>query len=392
MNKDFYIWANLVAEITPIEMKKIRNKYSNYKEQESVNIANKIKGDLDLEKRTITKIRNNFFCQESINNLKKEMKDRCIKYITIEDKEYPELLKMIYDPPYILYYIGNIETLKSEMIIAIVGSRKVTEYGRHATRIFSKSLASKGVVIISGMAKGVDSLAHIHCMEEGTPTIAVLGTAIDKIYPKSNIKLVNEIVEKGGVVISEHGIDKITQPYHFAMRNRIISGISKGVIVTEAEEKSGALITVDCALQQNRNVYSVPGSIFSSMSRGCNNIINQGAKPVQNIDDIIEEFSEYFYQKEKIYKNNNNEFCKKTGNSGGSCDNIFLDDNKDINLLSEEGMILKILSSKGALNIDQISLISGFEIKDVIYYIGKLNMMDLILDLGSNTYAPNTSK
>lgn len=421
MNKDFYLIANNFINLTISEMKKIRSKkkYLNYFSESCLkkNLTSgkkysdkneifeendedkKIKSllqllledeDINDDKKKLIKL---FYDDFSIiNDLKYEMEKRKINYIGIDDAHYPEKLKEIYDPPYILYYYGDISVLSKEVIIAVVGSRKMTEYGKNVTKFLVNELASKGVVIVSGLAKGVDSMAHRSCIDSEMPTIAVLGTPIDKVYPHDNIRLVSDIIKKGGLVISEYNYNKTTKKHYFALRNRIISGISLGVLITEAGEKSGALITGDCALNDGRNVYAVPGSIFSSMSRGCNSIIYQGAKPVQKSNDILEDIYELFSSKNDKNENKDSYFCKNTRNSTSNCDKISLDDAKIEDLRSEEVEIFNLLVSKGALSIDQISKITGLNVKDIIYSIGRLSFLDLIMDIGLNRYAPNILK
>lgn len=217
-----------------------------------------------------------------------------IEEISINNKSYPQELKNIYNPPVKLYALGNIEILNKKGI-AIVGSRKATEYGQKVTLKISKELSEKGFNIISGLAKGIDTYAHIGNIVSNNlgKTIAVLGSSIDNIYPKENRKLAIEIIKKGGCIISEYPIGSKIYPKNFPERNRIISGLSKAVVVVEATEKSGALITADFALEQGREVFAVPGSIFCKNSVGTNFLIKQGANIVTTIDDIIIQLSNY---------------------------------------------------------------------------------------------------
>ncbi|MEA2113363.1 MAG: DNA-processing protein DprA [Patescibacteria group bacterium] len=215
-----------------------------------------------------------------------------IRLITIQDKNYPTLLKEIYSPPALLYIRGEISS-KNSIGLGIVGSRQLSFYGQQTTPLFAAELARAGLTIISGLAKGIDTLAHQAALEVGGRTIAVLGCGIDdkSVYPYSNRRLAEEIVENGGVVISEFPIGTQPLPQHFPQRNRIISGLSKGVLVIEATKKSGALITARDALEQNRDVFAVPGSVFAQNSFGPNNLIKMGAKLVSQADDILQEFN-----------------------------------------------------------------------------------------------------
>ena len=209
-----------------------------------------------------------------------------LETITINDRCYPMQLKQIYDAPKKLYVRGNKEILGG-FGIAIVGCRDNTKYGEIITKNLAYNLAKNGVIIISGLAKGIDSFAHIGAIYAKGRTIAILGNSIDSIYPKENEIIAQKIIEYGGAIISEYPIGSKIEKKNFPARNRIISGLSKGVIVVEAKEKSGSLITADFALEQGRDVYAVPGSITSSNSVGTNNLIKDGAIPVTSYEDVL---------------------------------------------------------------------------------------------------------
>lgn len=206
--------------------------------------------------------------------------------ITMENEKYPILLKQIYDPPKCLYVMGNIEILNNPSI-AIVGCREATEYGKKAATYFSYNLAKQNVTIVSGLARGIDSYSHIGTLKANGKTIAVIGSGLDIIYPKENEQLAKKIVEQGGAIISEYPLGTSPQKEHFPARNRIISGISQATLVIEAKEKSGSLITADFAMEQGKDVYSVPGNINSKNSVGTNNLIKDGAIPVSKFSDIL---------------------------------------------------------------------------------------------------------
>jgi len=210
-----------------------------------------------------------------------------IEIVTIDDEEYPENLKTISDPPIVLYIKGKILP-RDKLSIAIVGSRYSSSYGRNVCSILSKGLSKLGFTIISGMARGIDTSAHRSCLEEGGRTIAVLGSGLLQVYPAENKALFEEIC-KNGAVISEFPLD--TKPFspNFPRRNRIIAGMSLGCIVVEARERSGALITARLAMESGREVFAVPGEITKETSKGTNKLIKEGAKPVSDVIDIIEE-------------------------------------------------------------------------------------------------------
>lgn len=204
---------------------------------------------------------------------------------------YPNLLAEIHDPPGRLYCRGNVELLNSPCL-AVVGSRKITDYGRRAVGHFVPELASQGFTIVSGLALGVDAAAHEATLSSGGRTIAVLagGVGDADIYPRSNYHLAKKIIRGGGLIVSECPNGTKPAKYMFPARNRIISGLSQGVLVVEADEKSGALITADFAVNEGRDVFAVPGSIFSPRSSGPNKLIRLGAKSVASPSDILIEY------------------------------------------------------------------------------------------------------
>ena len=229
-----------------------------------------------------------------------------IEEISIESKEYPEQLRNIYNPPKKLYVLGNKEILKKKGI-AIVGSRNASIYGKEVALKISKELSEKRINIISGLAIGIDTYAHLGNLQAQLyiqnknngvslkrdsnlgKTIAVLGSGIDEIYPRENRDLAINIIKTGGCIITEYPVGTPIQRKNFPERNRIISGLSEGVLIVEAAEKSGALITAEFALDEGKEVFAVPGNIFSKTSVGTNKLIKDGAKIIISSQDIIEE-------------------------------------------------------------------------------------------------------
>ncbi len=211
--------------------------------------------------------------------------------ITIEDKDYPEQLKKIKNAPKALYFRGKIRP--DEVRFAIVGTRRYSSYGKQVALEIAGNLAESGLTIVSGLAPGIDTFAHTAVVEQGRRTIAVLGTGLDEksIYPKENIKLARKIVELEGLLISEYPPGTRGTRFSFPQRNRVISGLSKGVLVIEAKQKSGSLITANYAFSQKRKVFAIPGSIYSLNSHGTNFLIKQGAKLVDSANDILEELN-----------------------------------------------------------------------------------------------------
>ncbi|WP_411739758.1 DNA-processing protein DprA [Peribacillus sp. S4] len=224
----------------------------------------------------------------SIEKLKK-YEDSQIHCLTIFDDEYPFLLKQIFDPPWVLYFKGDKKLLTKKNTLGVVGTRKPTSYGLEALKTILLPLVQKKFVIISGMAAGIDAESHNITLREGGDTIGVLGGGLKQIYPKSNFTLAEEIMNKG-LLISETPPEVKAEPWMFPLRNRIISGLSQGVFVVEAKERSGSLITAQAALEHGREVFALPGNVTSPESLGTNQLIYDGAKLVFSSRQIEEEF------------------------------------------------------------------------------------------------------
>jgi len=279
-----------------------------------------------------------------------------VNVLTIEDALYPENLKTIHYPPPVLYFKGTIlESDKNS--ISIVGSRKATYYGKMVAEKLSKDLALAGLTIISGMARGIDTAAHKGALSVSGRTIAVLGCGIDHIYPPENRRLAQEIQESGAV-ISEFSLSTLPERQNFPRRNRVISGLSLGTVVVEAAEKSGALITADFALEQGREVFAIPGNINSPLSNGSHNLIKQGAKLVENYQDILEEIHIVLPQKTAI-----KEMVKE---------NTFL--------TKEEKIIYQVIT-KEPTQIDDIIGVSKLSAGKVSEVLLNLELKDLIKEI-----------
>jgi DNA processing protein len=209
-------------------------------------------------------------------------------YLTPEDEDYPDRLLEIYDPPPVLWVRGNVSLL-SRAGIAVVGTRQPTPYGAGMAEMISRDLARRGMVVMSGMARGVDTCAHKGALDAGGATVAVWGTGIDVIYPKENKRLAEQIVAQGGAIVSEFPLGTFPAPQNFPIRNRTLSGMSVGVLVIEGGEYSGTRITARCALEQGRDVYAVPGNVTNKNAWGPNTLIKQGAKLTASWEDIWED-------------------------------------------------------------------------------------------------------
>ena len=211
--------------------------------------------------------------------------------ISIDDESYPYLLKEIFDPPIVLFIRGNKEAL-SQKQIAIVGARSATPHGIKNAEIFGHDLATAGYAVTSGLALGIDGASHRGALSAKGITIAVCGSGLNHVYPKSHRPLANQIINNNGAVISEFPLEVEPRAENFPRRNRVIGGMSKGVLVVEAAVKSGSLITARHALEQGREVFAIPGSIHNPLSRGCHHLIREGAKLVESTKDILEEFAD----------------------------------------------------------------------------------------------------
>lgn len=247
-----------------------------------------------------------FGCQEPLavvltaglknkNLLEQELRlidQHAIQWITVLSDEYPSLLKHIHNPPVILYWQGNLDCLTA-FTFAIVGSRKANFYAQDAINTFVPSLVVQGWTVVSGGALGADSMAHQATLNAGGKTAAVLGSGLLHKYPASNKKLFAQMIDQGGAVVSSFSVDTPAYPVNFPIRNRIVSGLSKGCLIVQAAQKSGARITAQYALDQGRDVFAIPGSIKDPLSKGCHDLIQLGAKLVTSADDIIVEYAAF---------------------------------------------------------------------------------------------------
>ncbi|RDU38566.1 DNA-protecting protein DprA [Neobacillus piezotolerans] len=225
---------------------------------------------------------------ETFSTLLQQYKSKKISIITILDPGYPELLKQIYQPPWALFACGDLSLLNASQKLAVVGSRQATDYGKNAIRLLFPELIEKGIVIVSGLAKGVDTAAHECAIRNGGKTIAVIAGGLYHVYPEENRRLASEMM-KNQLVLSEYPPGTKPARWHFPMRNRIISGLCGGTFIVEAKNKSGSLITANYAVHEGRDVFSLPGSIFSPFSAGANELIQHGAKLVTRAEDILDE-------------------------------------------------------------------------------------------------------
>ncbi len=222
--------------------------------------------------------------------------DKGCQIVTPDHPQYPPLLQNIYSKPAVLYVRGELNCLENAVAIAMVGTRAYTEYGKQAALTLARDLAGHGAVVVSGLAKGIDTFCHQAALEAGGKSIGVLGCGLDMDYPKGSFPL-KTLLRKNGAVISEFPFGTPPLPAHFPLRNRILSGICQGVLVVEADDNSGSLITATHALEQGRDVFAVPGSIFSIRQQGTHRLIKDGAKLVESARDVLEEYGYTFTEK-----------------------------------------------------------------------------------------------
>lgn len=283
----YWIWLSRIEKLGSIKTQKLLEIYGVPK-----NIWNATKEELlkieGIGEETTKQILKEEY-RKGLEKYEIYMKQNNIELIHIYDKYYPEKLKTIYDKPIVLYIKGN-KSILNEFSLAIIGCRDHTKYGEIVAKNISYEISKNNIVTISGLARGIDSIAHKETLKAKGKTIAVIGSGVDNIYPEENKELAKEIIKNGGAIISEYVIGTKPQKMNFPARNRIISGMSNGVVVIEAKKKSGTMITVDFALEQGKEVFAIPGNILSQNSEGTNELIKQGAKLVTNIEDILEEF------------------------------------------------------------------------------------------------------
>jgi DNA processing protein len=294
--------------------------------------------------------------------------------LLLDDGVYPALLREIFDPPITLYVKGAWEQCLDQPCVAMVGSRRCSTYGLNTATMLARDLASKGVTIVSGLARGIDAAAHRGAIEAGGKTVAVMGTGLDLVYPRDHKKLADEILEKGGALVSEFPLGTPPAPQNFPYRNRIISGLSLGVVLVEAAENSGSLITARMAMEQNREVFAVPGNISSKNSFGTNYLIKgAGAKLVQQWQDVAAEMPA-----EVAARLLPPEPLKKKAKDEGLIQQLELvpDD-----LTTTEHAVFKLLSIDDATHIDALLEKSALSIPELTGALFALEMRDLIRQL-----------
>lgn len=329
--------------------------------------------------RSIIDIKEEYVLQKLIDNLYKSN----ISFISKDNPEFPNLLKSIQDPPLGLYVLGKIPQNKFK--VSVIGSRQCTQYGANNAYRFSKELAERGIDVVSGMALGIDSMAHKGAIDGKGKTIAILGCGVDVIYPSSN-RAIRENIIQNGCIISEFPPKTQAFPANFPIRNRIISGISDAVVVVEAAKRSGTLITVGQALDQGREVFAVPGSINNPLSEGTNNLLKECAYPLTTIDDITQNLGilDKFYE-EKLNKNQS-----KATNNFQKQDAEYAEKEKLIlqSLTKEESIVYQCITNI-PITVDELVFKSKLNIKDVQFILTMLELKSCIKRLAGQKYIKN---
>lgn len=351
---------NLIPGIGPSALRALKERYQSFEEAWRADDAGL--EHAGLAPRALASIRWKRASIHPDKEMERIVREK-IWMIAEDDENFPPALKEIPQSPLALYCRGNAALLSAKALyifFAIVGTRKPTQYGRDTTESIVRGLVPYTIIIVSGLATGIDTYSHCAALEYGGKTIAVLGSGIDapSIFPSENISLAKRIVESGGIVMSEYAPGTPATREHFPQRNRIISGLSRGVLVVEAREKSGALITARLALDQNRDVFAIPGPIFSSASRGPNKLIQEGAKLVCSAEDILEEFKIEYTK---------NEPQKKSG------------------VLSEkEWALLEMLSEP--TSVDAIKEKTGFAVPEIISTLSMLELKGYVKNVETDIY------
>jgi DNA processing protein len=356
-DKKYYNAFNLISQIGPIRFRKLISYFSSMQSAWEANITEYTNAGLEVKiAEKIIEAKKHIDPDQEFEKLAKEN----IKIVLQNEDSYPKQLLEISSAPVMLYVKGEI--FADEFCIGIVGSRKISEYGKRVAEDFTRALAQKGITLISGMAYGVDTITHLECLKQKQRTIAVLGSGLDNksIYPSSNRQLSKEIVNCG-CMVSEYPIGTPPLKQNFPARNRIISGLSKGILVVEASKTSGSLITAHFALEHNREVFAVPGSIYAINSEGTNNLIKMGAKSACKLQDILEEFNIELSPEIKEAK-------------------------KIIPESPEEEIILSNLSFEEPIHVDKLSIDTQIKTASLSSLLILMEMKGMIRDIGGMRY------
>ncbi len=371
-SREAYIALNMVDGVGPIRLRALLDRFN-----EPQAILSATRADLMQVEGVGEEVARNImsWCEKiDLDGELERIEKAAVRVVTRDDPEYPKNLREVYDPPIILYVKGTLSE-RDALAMAIVGSRRTTIYGQDMARKLAYQLARVGVTVVSGLARGIDTAAHNGALQAKGRTVAVIGCGIDIVYPSENEKLANEIVEKGGAVVTEFPFGVKPDRQNFPMRNRIISGWSLGTVVVEANLKSGALITANQAAEQGRQVFAVPGRADSILSRGTNKLIKDGAKLTEDAEDILGEF-EYLLPKRAT------EPAEAPSGDGGTKPALVLSD-------MEEKVMAHLGREETA--IDDVIRASGLTTACVSATLLSLEMKRLVRQLPGKMYVRNTA-
>ncbi|EQB88161.1 DNA processing protein [Clostridium punense] len=356
------LWFSIVELSTTIKLK-LLNEFESVENIREFVITHK---NINYEDNKVLSRLTKAYDLPKLYNLLEKVEKENINMSTIGEKNYPQSLELLDDAPYTLFYKGDISRLNNSTNVAVVGSRRCTPYGKDITKIITKEMVNSNINVVSGMAKGIDCIAHKTAIDNKGYTAAVLGCGVDVVYPRENNNLYNEIISCGGCIISEFPPGTTPRPMYFPIRNRIISGLSKLIIVAEAGEKSGSLITATRALEQGKDVLAIPGSIFSAESKGTNKLIKEGAHVFTGVEDVFQILG--------VQRDRKN----KSINSKDSIGN----NNKNSRVLNE---IYKVIDNN-PIHIDDIMRLTNVDIKQLYELLFEMQLKDEILCLSGNFY------
>jgi DNA processing protein len=369
-----WLSLNMTPGVGPRAATKLLEKFGS-----AENVFHATRGELEalrLRAETVESILRREFHEKAVEELDK-VNARGGDVLILDDGSYPFLLREIADPPIVLYVKGDWAACFDAPSVGVVGSRKCSTYGENASGMLARDLAENGVCIVSGLARGIDTAAHRGALAAKGKTVAVLGTGIDNVYPKENKKLVEEILAAGGAIVSQFPLETPPLKDNFPYRNRIISGLSYGVLLVEASERSGSLITARLAMEQNREVLAVPGNITSRNSFGTNYLIKSGAKLVQQWQDVVSELPPEISARILPPKHDEKPSAKKSVQP----------ELAPADLTETERRVWLLLSADEPVHIDALLDESGMSFGDLNSSLVKLDLKDLIRTLPGNFYA-----
>ena len=374
-----WIVLNAIPNIGPVNVRRLLDAFR----QDPLSILSasessllQVKGIGKKAASAILQWRNYFDLERELSR----MVEANASFVSCDQPNYPEVLKTIYDPPIGFYQKGPFLFADKQPAIAIVGSRNTTLYGLRVARSFAQRLASMGFCIVSGMARGVDTAAHEGALEASGDTVAVLGNGLDIIYPPENLDLYRRIEAKGAV-ISEFCFGRRADRQTFPMRNRIVSGLCDGVLVVESDRSGGSMITAKFAAEQNRQVYAIPGRIDQSTSRGCHQLIKEGAILTTSVDDILDDLK-YRIQQPELDFRIESERDEKVDKVGGSAPRLNSDTKTDSGFSQLDGPLRELyslISSEGVLSVDQILDLTDMDVSRVNARLMELELKKLIV-------------